>query len=53
MSQCRQAASLLRLTRDRGLIENILELGCPHRAVALLGQTPEEDKKLEERDEPL
>ena len=53
MSQCRQAASLLPLTRDRGLIENILELGCPHRAVALLGQTPEEDKKLEERDEPL
>lgn len=44
MRQCQEAYNLLPLTRDAGLIENIVTLGCPHKAVEVLGQTPKEER---------
>lgn len=48
MKQCQDALLLLPLQRDAGLIENIVTLGCPHKAMEILGQAHKE-----ERDESL
>lgn len=48
MKQCQDALLLLSLQRDAELIENIVTLGCPHKAVEILGQAHKE-----ERDESL
>lgn len=44
MRQCQEALNLLPLQRDAGLIENIITLGCPCKAMEILGQAPKEER---------